>query len=1060
MMSLTRKKSSGSYFIFLFLHCQIVSAHKPRSTLAEARVRPKLLDSCMNVTNYTPPRCIDHPTGYGCDCGPGFHWNTVICMSTAIDSRLEFSQQSPVRYTLLMGKAFPSLSELTVAFWIKVPDSSQEGTIMSYKHDAYGQVFIMSSSPALTFRIWNQKIETGLAFSPNKWWHIAFAWTSKDGSWVLYLNGEKKMSAPGSRSKQIPFGGEFVLGQAPRGEKDFNLEKAFVGDLTHLHIWSFLLTQGEIYHIRHSCGLMYCGDAVQWTEFRRGTRGAMRMRWPSGVLPTGKCFTEDEMGESCNRHCSDTIGAQCNEQIVENIRWTRTPAKNTISVQCPKDVLSKEKEVNTTAIGTRPCFVTAENEGEWGKANIDNCISPDLRKLKYKFQKHLLADYIDERLLLDLGHGLVIHTKSNAYGNPVDVATVIDLLAMLVNTQANVIVLQVQQWTDGNQTYARALGRFPTVEETKEFIEIVADVVDNLLSEKHGYGWNATQPPGTEGDNLMKVLETFAHVMSRSLQNHMIDGNIGGNVQFEEANLKTVRPKIEISAQAQWIQKFKGSKFPSSKDRASGIQSNYGEVEMPSTILSAVNDSDLPSFVKTAGLRVLGMTAMLPNHDLRATGKKAKEDNLNTPIIAMFLHTGSLDISSNLSTPVEFTLPYLNTFNISNPECVRLEHGTTFGGKITEWRWTRNGCELKEDRGDEGVCACSVTGIFAITTDMYNDNWNKGEVRPILMNFASYIGCCASATFCLTTCLLHIYYKTSSSTASLHKNLGMSVVFGQLVFMIGIDQYENTIVCQIFAVCLHYFFLANFSWLMNEAFNLYIVITYSSHAHDGNNEGSLVRYYILGWIIPAVLVGAFVGSQGQHYYAKDMCWISWGNLWLFVGPALGIIAVSIMVLIFTAKEHNENSYTKSEKSNKSIILLMKALWTQIILITVVWSFAFISLRMSDRIVKYIFGLFNCLQGSFFFVFYLLLNEEVRNIFKSKKKKRTLTAHGFDEIDDRSVDSNASTHLVEKDRLETLALDPRPRRRRDHKRRQRKKSQKNHEEEDERIASDCEMITSV
>lgn len=47
-----------------------------------------------------------------------------------------------------------------------------------------------------------------------------------------------------------------------------------------------------------------------------------------------------------------------------------------------------------------------------------------------------------------------------------------------------------------------------------------------------------------------------------------------------------------------------------------------------------------------------------------------------------------------------------------------------------------------------------------------------------------------------------------------------------------------------------------------------------------------------------------------------------------------------------------------------------------------------------------------------------------------------------------------------DRLETLALDPRPRRRRDHKRRHRKKSAKNQDETDERIASDCEMITSV
>ena len=45
----------------------------------------------------------------------------------------------------------------------------------------------------------------------------------------------------------------------------------------------------------------------------------------------------------------------------------------------------------------------------------------------------------------------------------------------------------------------------------------------------------------------------------------------------------------------------------------------------------------------------------------------------------------------------------------------------------------------------------------------------------------------------------------------------------------------------------HYFFLATFSWLMNEAFNLYIVITYAAHSHGDQEGGSQWRYYILGW---------------------------------------------------------------------------------------------------------------------------------------------------------------------------------------------------------------------
>ncbi|XP_052265655.1 adhesion G protein-coupled receptor L2-like [Dreissena polymorpha] len=1041
--------------VFLLVAHDTVAWNRPPD------VRMLVYSSCLNDTNYTPPRCKDHPTGYGCDCGAGFHWNTEVCMSTAVDSRLEFSQQRPLRYTLLTGKAFPKLQKFTIAFWIKVPRRITNGTILSYKHDGTRDLLHMRSGPTLGARIRDQDISTNAYIPENQWVHIAWTWSSESGESVLYMGGKRRQVFPGGPASEIPLGGEFVLGQASRDDSDeFDESTAFIGDLTHLHIWSFVMTDKEVDYVKTSCDVMYCGDAVQWTEFRRGTRGAMRMRWPSGAIRS-TCYSEDELGYTCNKYCSNTIGAQCNEQIVENIRWTRTPALNTISVPCPADRLKKGTDTNTSLFGTRPCNLTAENEGEWDTAFIDNCISESLRSLKYKFKRHLLAAYIEVPTLLALGRELVLHTSNHSYGNPVDVATVIDMLEMFVHTHAQVIVLQVERWYEGHVTYAKALQRFPTLNETREFIEIVADIVNNVLHERHEAGWNATQPPGTEGDSLLQVLETFTHVAAQSLENHVTDGHIGGRIGFEEAYLSTARAKIEFSVQAQWVQIFRGARFPSRQDAVGGMQIRHGSIELPAAVLSSTNDTDLPPFIKVSGLRVHGMTHMLPNHDLRATGKKAKENNLNTPIIALFVYAGGVDMGTNITPPITFTVPYLDTFNISNPECVRLEHGTILSGRISEWNWTRGDCELKEDRGKEAVCACSKTGIFAVTTDMYNDNWNKGEVRPILMNFASYIGCCLSIILCLTTCLTHIYYRTSSGTASLHKNLGVSVMLGQSVFMIGIDQYDHVVMCQVFAVCLHYFFLAAFAWLMNEAFNLYIVITYSSHSHDGNSEaGSMLRYYILGWVLPAVLVGSFVGSLGKTYYARDMCWISWDNLWLFVGPALGIIAVTIMVMIFTAKEHNENSYTKSEKSNKTITLLMKGLWTQIILITVAWAFAFGSLKMHDRILKYIFGLFNGLQGAFFLVFYLLLNEEIRNIFKVKKKRKTLSAHGYDDADDRSLDSHASTQLVEKDRLETLALDPRPRRRRDKAARNKRRQKHPHDDDEERIASDCEMITSV
>ena len=54
--------------------------------------------------------------------------------------------------------------------------------------------------------------------------------------------------------------------------------------------------------------------------------------------------------------------------------------------------------------------------------------------------------------------------------------------------------------------------------------------------------------------------------------------------------------------------------------------------------------------------------------------------------------------------------------------------------------------------------------------------------------------------------------------------------------------------CQAFTILLHYFFLSSYAWLMNEVFNLYIVITYSTHnANDVTEIGSMSRYYVIGW---------------------------------------------------------------------------------------------------------------------------------------------------------------------------------------------------------------------
>ena len=54
---------------------------------------------------------------------------------------------------------------------------------------------------------------------------------------------------------------------------------------------------------------------------------------------------------------------------------------------------------------------------------------------------------------------------------------------------------------------------------------------------------------------------------------------------------------------------------------------------------------------------------------------------------------------------------------------------------------------------------------------------------------------------------------------------------------------------------------------MNEAFNLYIVITYSAHSHSEPNEsGGQVRYYFLGWGKSGLVVNIYLPLNALLYF--------------------------------------------------------------------------------------------------------------------------------------------------------------------------------------------------
>ncbi|TNN81025.1 Neuronal pentraxin-2 [Liparis tanakae] len=106
-----------------------------------------------------------------------------------------------------------------------------------------------------------------LTLADAKWHHVCVTWSTRDGQWEAYQDGEQRGSGMNlSPWHPIKPGGVFILGQ----EQDtlggrFDATQSFVGEMSGVHMWSHVLTASDIYSLA-SCGSHLRGDVVAWSE--------------------------------------------------------------------------------------------------------------------------------------------------------------------------------------------------------------------------------------------------------------------------------------------------------------------------------------------------------------------------------------------------------------------------------------------------------------------------------------------------------------------------------------------------------------------------------------------------------------------------------------------------------------------------------------------------------------------------------------------------------------------------------------------------------------------------
>uniref|UniRef100_A0A8C1SBI8 Sushi, von Willebrand factor type A, EGF and pentraxin domain-containing protein 1 n=1 Tax=Cyprinus carpio TaxID=7962 RepID=A0A8C1SBI8_CYPCA len=222
--------------------------------------------------------CVDGVATFTCRCPPGF--NGTRCeteMPYSFD--LEFEVSGIHGYVMMDGH-MPSLTQITCTFWMRSSDTINYGTPISYAVEGSDNAFLLIDYNGWVLYInGKERITDCPAVNDGLWHHIGVSWRSKDGDWRVYIDGSPSDGGKGlSVGTTIPGGGALVLGQDQDQRGDgFNPVESFVGTLSQLNIWNYVLTPQQIKSLASSCPRdLQKGNVFTWPDFLGGVTGRVK----------------------------------------------------------------------------------------------------------------------------------------------------------------------------------------------------------------------------------------------------------------------------------------------------------------------------------------------------------------------------------------------------------------------------------------------------------------------------------------------------------------------------------------------------------------------------------------------------------------------------------------------------------------------------------------------------------------------------------------------------------------------------------------------------------------
>uniref|UniRef100_A0A9J8BG43 Uncharacterized protein n=2 Tax=Cyprinus carpio carpio TaxID=630221 RepID=A0A9J8BG43_CYPCA len=370
---------------------------------------------------------------------------------------------------------------------------------------------------------------------------------------------------------------------------------------------------------------------------------------------------------------------------------------------------------------------------------------------------------------------------------------------------------------------------------------------------------------------------------------------------------------------------------------------------------------------------------------------KTSNDTIKTMMSTVISATLPKTTNTTLTKPVNFTFRHIREFDPSGSlSCVYWN--------ISEW--IVDGCSALKTNSSYTVCSCVHLSTFALImqtsrppevqnlTDlalMNSDMFSQSDPLLDLLNLVCVIVGLVFFSLALLTFALCQWSPGVNNVARI--NICISLLLAHLLFLLT-QQFLSLIrpqqvLCAVIAGLLHFLFLSGFVWMFIEAVLLYICVKNLSQIRSKNRKVLSSGFLcVFGYVVALVVVAvsAVVDPKG---YGSELCWIKTdkGFIWSFLGPVFVILALNMILfikIVTTVNSALKNLNVEVSKMKQNKIMAFKTL-AQCVVLGCPWILGFFT--NGSKELEILFLILNSQQGTFIFLIYCVLNNEVRQQYR-------------------------------------------------------------------------------